>query len=101
MKKLGNVIKKMNNKRNKRETLLTPDEFIDSFCKVVESVEPYYPEPMFSRIMDIKLFYDIRNKYPEVLRKINFELLVVDSDMFKPFKYYRYNPETNELEELL
>ena len=31
---------------NERKTLLTPDEFIDSFCKAVESVEPYYPEPI-------------------------------------------------------
>ena len=85
---------------NARETLLTPDEFIYSFCKTLESTEPYYPEPMVSGIMDIKLFCNIRDKYPEVLRKINFELIVVDSDMFKPFKYYRYNPETNELEEI-
>ena len=85
---------------NERKTLLTSDEFIDSFCKALESTKPYYPEPMVSRIMDINLFYDIRDKYPEVLRKINFELIVVDSGMFKPFKYYRYNPETNELEEI-
>lgn len=85
---------------NERKTLLTPDEFIDAFSKTLESIEPYYPEPMVSRIMDIKLFYDIRDKNPEVLRKINFELIIVDSDMFKPFKYYRYNPKTDELEEI-
>ena len=85
---------------NEREILLTPDEFIDAFFKTPESVEPYYPEPFVSRIIDIKLFCDIRDKYPGVLRKINFELIVVDSGIFKPFKYYRYNPKTDELEEL-
>lgn len=83
-----------------KEALLTPNEFIDSFCKALESTKPYYPEPMVSRIMDIKLFYDIRDKNPEVLRKINFELIVVDSDLIKPFIYYRYNPKTNGLEKL-
>lgn len=66
----------------------------------LESLEPYYQEPTASAIIDIKLFYNIRDKYQEVLRKINFELIVVDSDMFKPFIYYKYNPKTNELEEL-
>lgn len=85
---------------NERKILLTPDEFIDAFSKPPESVEPYYPEPMVARVIDIKSFYDIRDKNLDDLRKINFELIVVDSDMFKPFKYFRYNIKTDELEEI-
>lgn len=76
------------------------NEFIDAFGKALESTEAYYPEPKVSRIMNITLFCDIRDRYPEVLRKINFELIVVDTGMFKPFKYYRYNPKKDELEEI-
>lgn len=90
----------MKNKKTLEEILLTPDEFIDAFGKALESTESYYPEPEVSRIMNIKSFYDIRDKYPEVLRKINFELIVVDTGMFKPFKYYRYNIKKDELEEI-